>query len=155
HIAADIRLRWRISHDDIIVFAERLSVDRDLGGITELEAGHDIERLPVRSLRDEAERLHALFDVRARFLEAMLPDAAALPRWIREPRDVRLDAIGGCRACLRGCLDPAREKDIRVVLARSGRAVRREREPLTVRREHRKAVEPRGVRDALEPSAID
>src|SRR5207237_6802173 len=95
----------------------------------------------------------APLDVVARLREARRSDAAAFPIRRGKPRVVLRDAIGGRGNRARRDVFPIREKNIRVVLARRGRSIRRERERLSVGRENRKTIEDRRERDSLAPGA--
>jgi hypothetical protein len=126
--------------------------DRDLEGLQELAAGQAAHGAQIAQLADQP-----LLGV----VEADRADPAPLAGVVGQVADRARRVVGrrrGDRAAR--VVDPLGDEDVgvAVVAARRRRrraAVRRERQALAVRGEHREAVEALGVGDALEVGAAD
>ena len=180
-VALDDRPRHRLlareRHRCELARRDRGAIDRERGLRAALDLGGDRElllpRTGIAGLHTRGGEL--VLDVVGRVGEALGADAATFARVIGEPPhgggvlvgERGLGLVGGLA---RRALDPRRDEHVRIVLAggatgdaiglaRAGlddiAPVRRHRQGLAIRREHREAVEAGGGRDPLEVRAID
>jgi hypothetical protein len=141
---------------------QRLAGDAQLGVRCALELGRDLKRKAIvacRSERRDAQLAQPAFDVRARVLQPTCADATPFACRIGEPRGVAADALRRRRLRLRRVrrrwlTGETCDEQVGVVCVLGSCAVGREDQPLPIRREHRKAIEARRVRDALQLRAV-